>query len=309
MSAARCKLQNVPSLTDAQLSFTAYVQEHKRAALARARQGAAYAFGPEQRTRLRLGRLRPVVLALDLGLAQFDKTGRQSLLAGAVEINEGQFPALARLLAQAVLALGLRAPRAFVSPTVEVRQSNAYGTADEAILVLPAAFIDHMSSEELQCTLASDLGRIHNAHPPLLTAWWVLQTDAPAALRWMATPALLLLASWARGADITADRAGLLVSRNLVAMATALAKRLGAGRQLLADIHPEHALQNLDSDKPDPQLGLELEDWNQWRMRVKAMRLFEQTAFYKAAAGSSTGVTGMSLAQCNDEIAKLLGAS
>jgi len=248
------------------------------------------------------------MLALELGLAQFEKAGRAALLEGAVEINSVQFSSLSKALAQAAAALGVPPPRAFVSPTVGVHETNVFGTADDCILVLPAAFVDHLSSEELQCTLASDLGRIHNDHTPLLTALWVLQTDAPTALKWVATPASLLLTSWARGADITADRAGLLVSRNLAAMATALAKRLGAGRRLLSDIRTEGALQQLDSEQPHPDLGLDVEQWNQWRTRVKALRLFERTAFYQAGGGVTSGSSSLTLAQCNDEIVKLLGA-
>lgn len=309
MPAARCKLQNVPSLTDTQLSFSGYVQEHKRAALARSREGSTYSFGPEQRTRQRLGRLRPVVLALELGLGQFEKTGRAELLQGAVQINSLQFASLSKVLFQAAAALGVPPPRAFVSPTVGVHESSVFGTADDAILVLPAAFVDHLSPDELLCTLASDLGRIHNEHTPLLTALWVLQTDAPSALKWVATPASLLLTAWARGADITADRAGLLVSRNFVSVATALAKRLGEGRRLLSDLQPHVALQQLDSGQPHPDVGLDVEQWNQWRTRVKALRLFERTAFYQASGGAASGGKSLTLAQCNDETVKLLGAS
>lgn len=308
MPAARCKLLNVPSLTDVQLSFTGYVQAQKRAALARGREGQAYSFGPEQRTRQRLGRLRPVVLALELGLSRFDKVSRAALLQGAVEINSVQFSSLAKALGQAAAALGVPAPRAFVSPTVAIHETSVFGTTDDCILVLPAVFVDQLSPDELQCTLASDLGRIHNEHTPLLTALWVLQTDAPTALKWVATPASLLLTSWARGADITADRAGLLVSRNFAAMATGLAKRMGAGRRPLSEIQPEVALQHLDSEQPHPDVGLDVEQWNRWRTRVKALRLFEKTAFYQAGAAVTSGGTSLTLAQCNDETAKLLGA-
>lgn len=307
MPAAACKLVTVPSLTEPQLSFTRYVHEHKRAAEARAREGATYAFGPEQRTRQRLGRLRPVVLALELGLSEFEKTGRAEMLAGAVEIGPTHFPALAQVLTQTAGALGLTTPRAYVSPTAGVYEANVFGTADDPLLVLPAALVDHLSADEVQSTIASGLGRIHNAHTPLLTALWVLQTDAPAALRWVAKPASLLLTAWARGADITADRAALLATRNLAAVVSALAKRLGGGRRLLGEVTSEAAMANLDSAAPVAELGLNETEWNQWRVRVRALQLFSQTAFYQGGSGALTGPSSLTLAQCNDRVAVLLG--
>ena len=303
-----CKLVTVPFLTDAQVSFTHYVQGRKRTAAARAREGAAYAYGGEQRTRLRLGRLRPVVLSLELGLAEFAKSGRALLLQGAIEVGPTRFPLVAKATADAAAALGLPVPRTFVSPSIDIREASVFGDADEPLLVLPAVFVDHLSAPELQSTLGSDMGRVHNGHAPLLTALWVLQTAAPTALRWVAKPATLLLTSWARGADITADRAGLLVSRNFASTAGALAKRLGGGRRLLADIQAEGALQHLDSPEPHADVGLQAEQWNQWRLRVKALDLFRRTAFYQGGAGDSAGAPGLTLAECNDQVATLLGA-
>ena len=298
----------MPSLTDDQLSFTRFVQEQKRSADARAREGAAYAYGPELRTRQRLGRVRPVVLALDVGLADFEKRGRARLLEGSLEVGDGRFPTLAKPLREAAAALGVPVPRTYVSPGVGVHEACVFGTEDDPLVVLPAVFVDHLSAAELQCTLASALGRIHNGHAPWLTALWILQTEAPLALRWAATPASALLSAWVQGADITADRASLLVTRNLEASASALAKRLGGGRHLLADIRAEAALAHLDGGQPHPDVGLEPNEWHRWRMRVKAMELFRRTAFFTGGAGVASGPSSLTMAQCNDQVATLLGA-
>ena len=314
------------------ISFLRYVQEHKRAAAARVREGAAYAYGPELRTRNRLGRVRPVVLALELSLREFHKSGQARLLEGAVEVAQGRFALAAQLVADAAKALGLPPPRCFISPTVGVHDACVFGTSDEALIVLPAAFVDHLTAAELLATVGSALGRVHNQHTPLLTALWVVRTGAPAALRWVGRPAAAVLSAWARGADITADRAGLLVTRNLRATAAALAKRLGGGRRLLADINVSDALAQLDSPRPHPECGLDAESWDIWRVRVQALELFSQTAFYKGGGqstptnqGSPSGPAnpdihsshdsspgepgGMTLAECNDRVGALLGTN
>ncbi len=301
--------------SDVDISFLRYVQEHKRAAAARVREGAAYAYGPELRTRNRLGRVRPVVLALELGLREFQKAGRARLLEGAVEVASGRFAAVDQLVADAAKALGLPPARCFISPTVGVHDACVFGTSDEALVILPAAFVDHLSAAELSATVGSALGRVHNQHTPLLTALWVLETGAPAALRWVSRPAAMVLSAWAQGANITADRAGLLVTRNLHATAGALAKRLGGGRRLLADIQVGDALAHLDSPRPHPESGLDFEVWDQWRVRVQALELFSQTAFYKGGGKAPGAVdlpsseAAMTLAECNDRVSALLGAS
>lgn len=301
--------------SDVDISFLRYVQEHKRAAAARVREGAAYAYGPELRTRNRLGRVRPVVLALELGLREFQKHGRARLLEGAVEVAAGRFAAVDQLVADAAKGLGLPPARCFISPTVGVHDACVFGTSDEALVVLPAAFVDHLSAAELSATVGSALGRVHNQHTPLLTALWVLETGAPPALRWVSRPAAMALSAWAQGSNITADRAGLLVTRNLRATAGALAKRLGGGRRLLADIQVGDALAHLDSPRPDPESGLDFEAWDLWRVRVQALELFSQTAFYKGG-GKAPGTVdapsaeaAMTLAECNDRVSALLGAS
>lgn len=298
------------------ISFLRYVQERKRAAAARVREGAAYAFGPELRTRHRLGRVRPVVLALELGLREFQKTGRARLLEGAVEVSAGRFAPVTHALAEASRLLGLLPPRTFISPTVGVHDACVFGTGEEALVVLPAALVDHLSAAELTATLGSALGRVHNQHTPLLTSLWVLETGAPAALRWVSRPARVVLGLWSQGANITADRAGLLVTRNLKATASALAKRLGGGRRLLADIRVDEALAHLDSPQPHGECGLDFEAWDDWRRRVRALELFSQTAFYKG--GGQEKLTegrqdegeppaGLTLAECNERVSALLG--
>lgn len=300
-------------LSESQLSFSRYVQAEKRAAEARVREGAAYAYGPELRTRNRLGRVRPVVLALEMGLAEFQKTGRAHLLEGAVEVASGRFAEVGRQVAAAARTLGLDPPRVFISPTVGIREACVFGTAEEAMVVLPAAFVDHLSASELSATVASALGRIHNQHTPLLTTLWVLDTSAPAALRWVGKSAAVVLGAWAQGADVTADRAALLVTRNLNATAGALAKRLGGGRRLLSDIRAEDALAHVDSLQPHPAAGLDAVAWTLWRRRVKAMSLFMETAFYRGG-GAPEAVQGeagatLTLSACNDIVSDLLGAS
>lgn len=251
------------------------------------------------------------MMALDVGLSDFDKRGRARLLEGSIEVGNGEggrFPVVAKPLSVAAAALGVPVPRAYVSPSVGVHEACVFGTEDEPLVVLPAVFVDHFSPAELHCTLACALGRIHNGHAPWLTALWVLQTDAPVALRWAATPASALLGAWAQGANITADRASLLVTRNFVAATAALAKRLGGGRRLLADIRTESALTHLDAPFPHPEIGLEPGEWHTWRTRVKAMELFRHTAFFAGGAGEAAGPASLTMAQCNDQVSTLLGA-
>lgn len=142
--------------------------------------------------------------------------------ASAVKVTPRQCPDLYAKLQIACTTLGVDMPELFVlqSPIV-----NAFtGGVDRHVIVLHSALIERLTDEEILAVVAHEVGHIHAEHALYLTAARLLELLANAALAAtaIATIALQLLSmtmrsallAWARRAELSCDRAALLVTQD-----------------------------------------------------------------------------------------------
>jgi hypothetical protein len=292
------------------LSFLRYVERRKNAAAAEAREGAAYAFGAELRFRARLARLRPVVMVTEGALQQFKTTARARLLDGAVATSPHRFGALHAMLERSAKTLGISLPAGFVAPGLGVRDACAFGTSDEAMIVIPTVMTDALSERELFAAVAGSCGRIHNGQAPLLTTLWVMETSERAVLRWAARPAVLALSGWAARAAITADRASMLVTRDFEAVAGAIVRVVGGQRGLLSELDPAACVRALADGTFPEAAGVDPDAWRVIRRRLAACKAFETTTYYRAGSQGPppplpAGVAALSMEACDVRVAAL----
>jgi hypothetical protein len=118
-------------------------------------------------------------------------------------------------------------------------------------------------------------------------------------LRWSVKPAVMALNGWARRAEITCDRAGLICTRDLDVSIGCLVKLAIGSQKLYSEINIPEYLTQLE----EAQAGLgrfdELMRTHPYLpKRVAALRLFAQTHFYRSMIGAPTatgnGVNGTS---------------
>ena len=142
--------------------------------------------------------------------------------ASAVKVTPKQCPDLYAKLQVACTTLGVDMPELFVqqNPTV-----NAFtGGVKNPVIVLHSQLIERLNDEEVLAVIAHEVGHIHAEHVLYITAAHLLEALANVAIA--AAPIASLVAqilsgtmraallAWARRAELSCDRAALLVTQN-----------------------------------------------------------------------------------------------
>ncbi len=145
---------------------------------------------------------------------------RVSFMASAVKVTPSQCPDLYAKLQVACATLGVEMPDMFVQQNPLV---NAFtGGVDKPIIVLHSALIERLNDEETLAVIAHEVGHIHAEHVLYLTAARLMEILANASVARLMPGSEIIklvvslgissaLLSWARRAELSCDRAALLV--------------------------------------------------------------------------------------------------
>jgi Zn-dependent protease with chaperone function len=142
--------------------------------------------------------------------------------ASAVKVTPKQCPDLHAKLQIACTTLGVDLPDLFVQQSPLV---NAFtGGVEKPVIVLYSALLERLTDEEVLAVVAHEVGHIHAEHVLYLTAARLIEFLATAALA--ASPLVFIvkelltlgmrsaLLAWARRAELSCDRAALLVTQD-----------------------------------------------------------------------------------------------
>lgn len=286
----------------AQIDFdlARYVAHRKGRVLQRARDGATYGFSREIRQRRNLLALRPVAFAIDATSRQWKGNAKHELIDGATLATSAIEPRLFRLAQEACRCLGLEhCPPLYVSKSESPVGAWALGTEDDCLLVVHPLWLDAMSDSELLATLGRTLGYVQNNLVPYATALYYLENDAFFFVRWIVSPAILALRAWAKRADITCDRAGLLCVRDPGIAVAALMR--GAGYTGPLDYEGLGA-------QPEPPAGPVSEffaDHKAIGKRAAALHVFAKTYLYQQLIGNKDP-NGMATDKADELVAEIL---
>ena len=291
-------------------SFPRFVAARKGDAAAQLREGAAYAYGGDIKVRAALEKLRPVTLAIEAAIRFWTSVGKSSLLGNSVRVSERQFPRIHAVLSRAADALQIDLPALYVSPSLQPLRVHTLGTADDPAIVLGSGLPDHLSEEELLSAIGHACGHIQNNHAPYTTALYVLTKSKNLIVKWAAKPAALGLKSWARRAEITCDRASLLCTKSLDVTIGTMVKRTLGERQLWSEVDVPEYLRQLDEQQSGAPGRLEeLFSSNPYLpKRVKALRLFAETTYYRSVIGTAPTAEspGITKEECDAQVSELL---
>ena len=155
--------------------------------------------------------------------------------ASAVKVTADQCPDLHAKLQVACTTLGVDMPELFVQQNPIV---NAFtGGVERPVIVLHSALLERLTDEEVLAVVAHEVGHIHAEHVLYITAARLLEFLANSAL--MATPLASIvkflisgtmraaLLAWARRAELSCDRAALLVTQDADVIGRTMMKLCG----------------------------------------------------------------------------------
>jgi Zn-dependent protease with chaperone function len=194
---------------------------------------------PMDRTALEVLRKTPGLdlLCRKLASLHFERYVRLYFTADSLRITPKQCPEIYALFKEAVEILDMAEPELYLwqSPF-----PNAFAIGmDRHTVVISSGLVDLLDERELQGVMGHELGHIKSGHMLYRTIAIFLARIGLIAARNLPfvnliTQALLIaLYDWSRKSELTADRAGLLVSQNReVAMSTLL--KLAGGSQKTA---------------------------------------------------------------------------
>jgi Zn-dependent protease with chaperone function len=154
----------------------------------------------------------------------------------AVRVTPKQYPRAHQILIEAVTTFGWpKAPETFVSQT-PVFNAGAYGV-DDPFIVLHSAALELLDDEELRALISHELGHVMSGHALYHTIAAILFMVSLSALPFLAGIALLpiklAVLEWSRKSELSADRAGLLGSQNVMASQQLFMKMAGGYRGAL----------------------------------------------------------------------------
>jgi Zn-dependent protease with chaperone function len=147
---------------------------------------------------------------------------RVVFMASAVRVTPQQCPDLHAKLQVACTTLGVDMPELYVQQSPVV---NAFtGGVERPVIVLFSGLLERLTDEEILAVVAHEVGHIHAEHVLYLTVAHLLEALANVAIA--AAPIASLVAqilsgtmraallAWARRAELSCDRAALLVTQN-----------------------------------------------------------------------------------------------
>jgi Zn-dependent protease with chaperone function len=148
---------------------------------------------------------------------------RVTFMASAVKITPEQCPDLHAKLQVACTTLGVDMPDFFIQQNPVV---NAFtGGVDKSVIVLWTGLVERLNDEELLAVIAHEVGHIHAEHVLYLTAARIIEALMNASVAALVPGAEIVkflvkagissaLLAWARRAELSCDRAALLVTQD-----------------------------------------------------------------------------------------------
>lgn len=291
-----------------QIDFQAFVaqrkSEHSGGITDLDEPGREYSYISDRQTRAAFGRIKPVELAVNSAVRLFNQVWKGQMLGNAVKVSERQFSRIHNITKHCADTLQIPTPQVYIVASPQMN-AGTYGTHDESFIMVHSAMVDHYTDEELRMVIGHECGHIHNKHVVYLTTLHYLTRFAGAFVRYIVEPAVFALRAWSRRAEITCDRAGMLCAKDAQVSARALTKLVIGSRKLYDEFNLDAFLEQYDEGKDSLGRYMEAFATHPWLpKRVLAMRVFEESALYRSAAGLGEG--GITMEAVDDRVRSLL---
>jgi Zn-dependent protease with chaperone function len=266
--------------------------------------GHEYTYTFDRQSRVAFENTKPVAYAVEASVRLFKQIGKHQLLGHAVRVSDRQFPRIHGITKRASDTLGIAMPQVFVvnSP---VFNAGTLGTNEDSFVMVHSALVDQYTDEELLTVIGHECGHIHNSHVAYLTALHYLTYMAGMFVPWILQPALVALRTWSRRAEITCDRAGMLVAKDQAAAERAITKLAVGSRKLYEEFNLDAFLEQHEEGNQGIGKYMEVFATHPWLpKRVLAMRAFGESQLYHKTIGQPA--VGLAMSEVDSRVAALL---
>lgn len=142
------------------------------------------------------------------------KIQQSQLIGNALEINSMQFENLYEMFKKHMEQLGLKKVKMYIT---QDPNPNAYTIGfPHASIILTSSLVENFTVQELDFTIAHELGHVKAGHNFILTLFFPLGNGVPGAST--------IFSFWRRKAEYTADKCGLILSKNIESATSSLLK-------------------------------------------------------------------------------------
>lgn len=166
----------------------------------------------------------------------FESAIHVALMAGSIKVTKHQCPDIHAKLEIACATLGVEKPDLFIQQN-PVMNAFTYGV-EKPYIVLHSALLERLSEDETLAVIAHEVGHIHSEHVLYLTAARLMELLANASIAALLPGSEIVklivsmginsaLLAWARRAELSCDRAALLVTQDPHAVGRTMMKLAG----------------------------------------------------------------------------------
>lgn len=293
-----------------QFDFGSYVHDKKNGPSGE--RGEGYAYEGDLRVLRKMRTLKPVEVAVGQTVKLSKEFLTNDLLGNAVKVGPQQFPRIHRITRECAQTLGIATPQVYIVPNIGSINAATYGVDSDAFIMVHAATVDALSDEELRFVIGHECGHIQNNHVVYLTTLHMLRmilqvAAAGVVLAPVLMPATLALQGWARAAEVTCDRAGLLCCKNPTVATHSFVKLAIGSRRLFDQMNVDVYLEQLKEAKGGYGRMGELQRSHPYlTKRIEALRVFAESALYRSAVGLAGGVDRDELERRTEEIVRVM---
>lgn len=290
------------------LDFSAFVARKKSGVTGE--RGEGYAFEGDLRVLRAMRKMRPIELAVAQTVRLSKSVVSGDLLGSAVKVGPDQFPRIHRIVERCAQTLGIPAPQVYIVPRMDSYNAMTYGTDVDAFIIIHALLAEQFSDDELEFVIGHECGHIQNNHVVYLTALAQLQQVlrlSAGLLAPLLMPLQIALQSWARAAEITCDRAGLLCCKSPEAAVRSFARLAVGSPRLFQEMNMHAYLAQLGEGRESIGRVGELTKTHPYvTKRIEALNLFANSELYRRSIGATGGDARDELERKTSELIKVL---
>lgn len=168
-------------------------------------------------------------------------------VGSSLQVGPDQLPSLHYLLAEAAAVLGMSPPDLFVRQSAVPNAMTLAVRSRKPFIVVHTALIELLTPQELQSVLAHELGHLQCDHGVWLTAAHALGSGFSSVVPGIGRSVEDSLLRWLRAAELTCDRAALLVVQDYKVVVSSLMKLAGGSPSLAAELNVDAFLRQARS--------------------------------------------------------------